>query len=272
MITGRSASARSLATRAERIGIGLAGRMPDRRRPPTAVSGRGPVEELVDRDVDEARPPRRGRPPRSATRRPPAQMSPVLAAVTARLVTSATIGTWSTSWREPDPQRAAGARPPMTTIGRPAEERAGDGAHPVGDAGPGGEGGHAGLAGDLGPPLGGEPGRLLVAGVDQADAGRDAPVVEREDVAAGEGEDDVDAGRPCSAAGRQGAAVDELGGRSSPEAAISTFLSEIPDVVRPFPIRLSRMQGRATSDPSSRARRRRRLRRGGRPSGSWPAR
>src|SRR5438067_375594 len=46
-------------------------------------------------------------------------MSPVFWAVTARLVTSATIGTWSTSWREPDPHREAGARPPMTTIGDP---------------------------------------------------------------------------------------------------------------------------------------------------------
>src|SRR2546426_9660034 len=49
-------------------------------------------------------------------------MSPVLAAVTARLVTSATIGTWSTSWSDPDPQRAAGARPPMTTIGEPEKK------------------------------------------------------------------------------------------------------------------------------------------------------
>jgi hypothetical protein len=35
-------------------------------------------------------------------------MSPVFPAVTARLVTSATIGTWSISCSDPEPQRAAG--------------------------------------------------------------------------------------------------------------------------------------------------------------------
>ena len=36
------------------------------------------------------------------------------------LVTGATIGGWSSSWRLPLPQRLAGARPPTTTIGEPA--------------------------------------------------------------------------------------------------------------------------------------------------------
>src|ERR1700741_1694623 len=94
-------------------------------------------------------------------------MSPVLWAVTARLVTPATIGTWSTSWREPDPQRAPGAHDDHRG---PTEERTGNGAHPVGHARPGGQGGDARPAGDLGPPLGGEPGGLLVSGVHEAGA------------------------------------------------------------------------------------------------------
>ena len=40
--------------------------------------------------------------------------------VRASLVTEATIGGWSSSWRLPLPQRFCGARPPTTTIGEPA--------------------------------------------------------------------------------------------------------------------------------------------------------
>ena len=40
--------------------------------------------------------------------------------VRASLVTGATIGGWSSSWRLPLPQRFCGARPPTTTIGEPA--------------------------------------------------------------------------------------------------------------------------------------------------------
>src|SRR5262249_58129789 len=41
------------------------------------------------------------------------------AAVAACLVIDATIGTWSSSWSDPEPQRACGARPPTTSIGVP---------------------------------------------------------------------------------------------------------------------------------------------------------
>ncbi len=46
-------------------------------------------------------------------------ISDVACAVTADFVRGATKGTWSTSWREPWPQRMAGARPPSTTSGDP---------------------------------------------------------------------------------------------------------------------------------------------------------
>jgi hypothetical protein len=41
----------------------------------------------------------------------------VVAAVFARRAKGATKGTWSISWREPMPQRIAGARPPRASIG-----------------------------------------------------------------------------------------------------------------------------------------------------------
>ena len=46
-------------------------------------------------------------------------MSPVEVAVVASLVTDPTIGTWSSSWSEPEPQRLWGARPASTTRGEP---------------------------------------------------------------------------------------------------------------------------------------------------------
>jgi hypothetical protein len=66
--------------------------------------------------------------------------------------------------------------------------RRGQGAHPVGDARPRGQRRHARLARDLGPALGGEGRRLLVADVDQRDALLAAAVVDREEVAAAERE------------------------------------------------------------------------------------
>jgi hypothetical protein len=66
-------------------------------------------------------------------------------------------------------------------------------AHPVRDARPGGERGDAGRARDLRPALRGEGRRLLVADVDDVDALLPAAVVDREDVAAREGEELRDA-------------------------------------------------------------------------------
>ena len=46
-------------------------------------------------------------------------ISAVASAVVASLVSGRTKGTWSSSCREPWPQRIAGARPPSTRIGEP---------------------------------------------------------------------------------------------------------------------------------------------------------
>jgi len=43
-------------------------------------------------------------------------------AVRARFVIDATIGMWSSSWREPVPQRPWGARPPMMVTGDPLNQ------------------------------------------------------------------------------------------------------------------------------------------------------
>ncbi len=42
-----------------------------------------------------------------------------MVAVPACFVTDATIGTWSSSWSDPEPHRARGARPPITVTGVP---------------------------------------------------------------------------------------------------------------------------------------------------------
>ena len=63
----------------------------------------------------------------------------VVGAVAACFVTGATIGTWSSSCSEPDPQRSAGARPPITSIGEPLSCAAVERADPVGHARAGGE-------------------------------------------------------------------------------------------------------------------------------------
>ena len=93
-----------------------------------------------------------------------------------------------------------GARPP-TSLGRPpgqddqgrtVEVGGRRGAHAVGDTGPGRQDGHTRPTGELGHPLGGEGGGLLVAHVDDPHAGLHAGVVDGEDVAAREREDGVD--------------------------------------------------------------------------------
>src|SRR6478672_6547318 len=50
----------------------------------------------------------------------PSRTSPAVWRVRASLETDVRIGGWSSSWRLPLPQRLAGARPPTTTIGEPA--------------------------------------------------------------------------------------------------------------------------------------------------------
>ncbi len=75
--------------------------------------------ERVERDVEE----RRARGAVSSRRGTTASSSATIdspeVAVTARLVTGATIGTWSSSCSEPEPHRPCGARPPSTTTGEP---------------------------------------------------------------------------------------------------------------------------------------------------------
>ena len=68
----------------------------------------------------------------------------------------------------------------------------GDGGDGVGDAGAGGNDSNAALAGETRVGLGGVAGHLLVADVDDVDPFVQAAVVDVLDVAAGEGEDDVD--------------------------------------------------------------------------------
>ena len=106
----------------------------------------------------------------------------------ASLVSGATNGTWSISWSEPIPQRAAGARPPSASIGEPFICAEASALIPFVTPGPGGERAHARLARGLGPALGGEGRRLLVAHVDDVDALLAAAVVDREEVPAGERE------------------------------------------------------------------------------------
>ena len=117
-----------------------------------------------------------------------AGISAVDSAVRASRVSGATNGTWSISWSEPWPQRIAGARPPSTSIGEPFWSAEPIALMPLVTPGPGGQRADARLARRLGPALGREGGRLLVAGVDDVDALLAAAVVDREEVAAGERE------------------------------------------------------------------------------------
>ena len=49
----------------------------------------------------------------------PSAISSTVCSVRACFATGEMIGGWSSSWRLPEPQRFAGARPPTTTIGEP---------------------------------------------------------------------------------------------------------------------------------------------------------
>ena len=81
-----------------------------------------------------------------------------------RLVTGATIGTWSSSWSEPWPHRSTGRAAADHEHRRAVHPRARDRAHAVGDARPGRERGDAHPARDLGPALGRERGASARAG------------------------------------------------------------------------------------------------------------
>ena len=192
--TGRCGRRDQRGDRRDRVGIGLGAR--DRRARRTRESRRvaGP-NASSGRSTNVG--PRCG--VRAARQRLGATAATIPApgvAVAAVFVTDATIGTWSSSCSEPRPQRPCGARPPITSIGEPASRADGHRADTVGHPRAGGERRATRAAGDLGPALGRERGRLLVAGVDERDVGLHAPVVEHEEVAAREREHDLDAVRP----------------------------------------------------------------------------
>ena len=167
-------------------------------------------------------------------------------AVRASLVTGATNGMWSISWSEPCPHRNAGARPPSTTIGEPFCSAEAIAAHAVGHARARGERGQTRLAGGLGPSLGGERGRLLVAHVDDVDALVAAAVVDREQVPAREREQLRHAVR-LEAASRPGARREgrcPARSRCSTRGARAYWIGYTPmpdgdDVERRFPGHLS---------------------------------
>ena len=106
--------------------------------------------------------------------------------VRASLVTDATIGGWSSSWRLPLPQRFCGARPPTTTIGEPANCACAIALTPLVTPGPAVSTARPGHPGQLAGRLGGERRGLLVAHVEQPHRrlGLDRAVVHREDVGA----------------------------------------------------------------------------------------
>src|SRR5690606_25190847 len=102
-------------------------------------------------------------------------------------------------------------------VGAPGVGHAG---HAVGDARTGGDRRHADLAGVAARPgVGRVDGGLLVAHVHDPDAFVDAPVVERHDVAAGQGEHHLDA-RVLERARQDLAAVDGHGGLLVPLAGL----------------------------------------------------
>ena len=119
---------------------------------------------------------------------------------------------WSISWSEPLAQGLEGALPAEDQDRGVRAPGVGDAGHAVGDAGPRSDRRDADAAGIAARPgVGGVHRRLLVAHVDDLDALVDAAVVEGHDVAAGEGEDDLDTGL-LESAGRELTAVCGHGG------------------------------------------------------------
>ncbi len=97
------------------------------------------------------------------------------------------------SWRAPRPNLIQRAGAADHDHGAAVLVGVGDGGDAVGDAGAGGDEADAGAAVGSRPALGGVAGDLLVPDVDDADAVVVAAGVDVLDVAAAEGEDDVDA-------------------------------------------------------------------------------
>ena len=113
----RAARGEQLGDLGDRVGVGRDAAA----RGPTAGSGPGGgVEELVHRDVDERRAAVRGAGDGERLVHAVERRRPRCGWCAPSFVTGARIGGWSSSWRLPLPQRLAGARPPTTTIGEPA--------------------------------------------------------------------------------------------------------------------------------------------------------
>ena len=161
--TGRCASRDQLRDPRDRVGIG-------RRAAERVVADRRELDdagsERVERDVDERRAAVRRASRHGTRRRPRPRSTPADVAVAAVFVTDATIGTWSSSCNEPEPQRACGARPASTTTGEPFIHAAVIALTPLVTPGPGGERRATEAPRHLRPAFGREHRGLLVPRVD----------------------------------------------------------------------------------------------------------
>ncbi len=157
-------------------------------RASAAPAGAGP--KRASRDTSTNTGPRCGAAASRNASSTPAPTFAVSCSVQARLVIGRSRPGWSNSCRLPEPQRASGARPPRITTGEPLKPRRGDGADPVGHPGSRGQHGQPRLPGQPGGGLRGEHGGLLVPHVQQPHrrVRVHRRVVEREHVAAGQGE------------------------------------------------------------------------------------
>lgn len=112
MMTGRCAAAMSIAARPTSSGSGTTGSTPV-----TAGISTSATEKTVSSGKSRKAGPRCGVSAACSAAPTARGMSSVLKTVSACLVTGATSGRWSISWRLPEPQRNAGARPPSTSTG-----------------------------------------------------------------------------------------------------------------------------------------------------------
>jgi hypothetical protein len=115
MSTGRLAAASRPAISAIRSGSGSAPRV-------GAATGAGPAEELNSSSMGTSTNTGPRCEERAAVKASsmPGRISAAVCSVRASFDTEATMGGWSSSCRLPLPQRLAGARPPTTTMGEPA--------------------------------------------------------------------------------------------------------------------------------------------------------
>ena len=157
-------------------------------------------------------------------------MSSVVAAVTARFVTSATIATWSTSWSDPVPHREAGARPPITTIGEPEKKALVMALMPLVTPGPAVRAATPGRRVTLAQPSAAKPAVCSWRVSTSRMPGGHTAVVEREKVPAGQGEHDVDTDRAESAWRPGCPRGQEAGGyKPNPPVARSGLQPPVPD-------------------------------------------